>query len=48
MANGVLALLKEIHHDKQSELEKDYYNRFEEIEKQLQQIEKTGELVFGH
>ena len=35
MANGVLALLKEIHRDKQGELERGYYNRCEEIEKQL-------------
>jgi len=36
MANGVLGLLKDIHSDKQSELEKDYYNRCDEIEKQLE------------
>ena len=35
MANGVLALLKDIHSDKKSELERDYYNRCEEIEKRL-------------
>ena len=35
MANGVLGLLKDIYSDKQSELEKDYYNRCDEIEKQL-------------
>ena len=35
MANGVLGLLKDIHSDKQSEIEKDYYNKREEIEKRL-------------
>ena len=35
MANGVLGLLKDIHSDKQSEIEKDYYNKCEEIEKRL-------------
>ena len=35
MANGVLALLKEIHHDKKDELERDYYDRCKEIEKRL-------------
>ena len=35
MANGVLALLKEIHHDKKGELERDYYDRCQEIEKRL-------------
>jgi len=35
MANGVLGLLKDIHNDKQSEIEKGYYNRCEEIEKRL-------------
>lgn len=35
MANGVLTLLRDIHHDKQSELERDYYQRCEEVEKQL-------------
>ena len=35
MANGILGLLKDIHRDKQSEIEKDYYNKCEEIEKRL-------------
>jgi predicted nuclease with TOPRIM domain len=35
MANGVLGLLKDIHGDKQSEIEKNYYNRCDEIEKRL-------------
>jgi chromosome segregation ATPase len=35
MANGVLTLLKDIHRDKQGELERDYYQRREEIERQL-------------
>ena len=35
MANGVLGLLKDIHSEKQSELERDSYNRCEEIEKRL-------------
>jgi predicted nuclease with TOPRIM domain len=35
MANGVLGLLKDIHSDKQSEIEKDYYNKCGEIEKRL-------------
>jgi len=35
MANGILGLLKDIHSDKQSEIEKDYYNKCEEIEKRL-------------
>jgi len=35
MANGVLTLLKDIHRDKQGELERDYYRRCEEIEKRL-------------
>ena len=35
MANGVLGLLKDIHSDKNSEIERDYYNRCEEIEKRL-------------
>ena len=35
MANGVLTLLKDIHSDKQSELERNYYNRCKEIEKRL-------------
>jgi len=35
MVNGVLGLLKDIHSDKQSEIEKDYYNKCEDIEKRL-------------
>jgi len=35
MANGVLDLLKEIHDDKKGELERDYYDRCQEIEKRL-------------
>ena len=35
MANGVLTLLKDIRSDKQSELERNYYNRCEEIKKRL-------------
>ncbi|UCH70499.1 MAG: hypothetical protein JSV29_00495 [Candidatus Bathyarchaeota archaeon] len=35
MANGVLGLLKDIHSDKQSEIERNYYSKCEEIEKRL-------------
>ncbi len=35
MANGVLTLLKAIHSAKPSELERNYHNRCEEIEKRL-------------
>lgn len=36
MANGVLGLLREIFIDKRAELDRDYYNKSEEIEKQLE------------
>ena len=46
MGNGVLTLLKDIHRDKQSELERDYYRRCEEIEKRLaKENAKFRELV---
>jgi len=35
MANGILTLLKDIHQDKQRELDSNYYNRSDQIEKQL-------------
>ena len=35
MANGVLGLLKDIHSDKKAELERNYYNKRDEIEKRL-------------
>ena len=37
MANGVLSLLKEIFTDKKAELDRDFYNKSEEIEKQLEE-----------
>ena len=35
MPNGVLGLLKDIHSDKKAELERNYYNKRDEIEKRL-------------
>jgi septation ring formation regulator EzrA len=35
MPNGVLGLLKDIHSDKKAELEMNYYNKRDEIEKRL-------------
>lgn len=49
MANGVLGLLREIFIDKKAELDRDFYSKSEEIEKQLEKEnpkfrELTGEI----